>query len=114
MSGRHVNDRQMRLFMKYRQSATVPVAVAKAGFSPATGYRLAKAAVLPSEQDRPRGRRRPDPIAAIASLHVLATSNHNPPRSGILHMSPAQLTLVLGGRRKSVALWPTLAATFGG
>ena len=71
MPGRHVNDRQMRLFMKYRQSATVPVAAAKAGFSPATGYRLAKAAVLPSEQDRPRGRRRPDPIAAIFDSEIV-------------------------------------------
>jgi transposase InsO family protein len=61
----------MRLFMKYRQSATVAVAAAKAGFSPATGYRLAKAAVLPSEQDRPRGRRRPDPIAAIFDSEIV-------------------------------------------
>lgn len=57
--------------MKYRQSATVPVAAAKAGFSPATGYRLAKAALLPSEQDRPRGRRRPDPIAAIFDSEIV-------------------------------------------
>lgn len=57
--------------MKNRQSATVTVAAAKAGFSPATGYRLAKATVLPSEQDRPRERRRPDPIAAIFDSQIV-------------------------------------------
>jgi hypothetical protein len=38
--GRHVNDHQMRLFMRHRQNDPVILAAAKAGFSPATGYRI--------------------------------------------------------------------------
>jgi hypothetical protein len=38
MPGRHVTDQQMRLFMTFRQSQSVPVAAAKAGLSQATGY----------------------------------------------------------------------------
>ena len=40
MPGRHVTDQQKRLFMTLRQTHTVAVAVAKAGISQATGYRL--------------------------------------------------------------------------
>ena len=40
MSGRHVTDHQMRLFMKFRHNDGVAVAAARAGFSTATGYRL--------------------------------------------------------------------------
>ena len=42
MPGRHVTDHQMRLFMKHRTNAPIPVAAARAGFSTATGYRIAQ------------------------------------------------------------------------
>jgi hypothetical protein len=57
--------RQMGLFMKFRQSDTVAVAAAKAGFSPATGDRMIETPRLPSHKQVPRGRRRPDPLADI-------------------------------------------------
>jgi hypothetical protein len=71
VSGRHINDHQMRLFMKLRQDDTIPVAAAKAGFSTATGYRLARDNRLPSTKRVPRGRRRPDPLAAIFDAEIV-------------------------------------------
>jgi hypothetical protein len=49
--GRHVTDHQMRLFMKHRTSDPIPVAAARAGFSAATGYRIAQDPRLPREAD---------------------------------------------------------------
>ncbi len=63
--------RQQLNIQEHFKRGNAPVAAAKAGFSPATGYRLARAALLPSEQDRPRGRRRPDPIAAIFDSEIV-------------------------------------------
>ena len=67
MPGRHVTDHQMRLFMKHRTNAPIPVAAARAGFSTATGYRIAQDARPPSEKQAPRERRRPDPQAEIGT-----------------------------------------------
>ena len=71
MPGRHVTDHQMMLFMKYRSTDTTPVAVAKAGFSTATGYRLESDPQLPSLRRAPRDRRRPDPLAGIFDAEVV-------------------------------------------
>lgn len=65
MAGRHINDHQVRLFMTNRRNAPVATAAAKAGFSPATGYRVLHDARLPSERQAPRSRRRPDPLDGI-------------------------------------------------
>ena len=48
----------MRLFMKHRATDPIPVAAARAGFSAATGYRIAQDPRLPSEKRAPRERRR--------------------------------------------------------
>lgn len=50
MPGRHINDHQMRLFMKHRSKHSTPVAAAKAGFSRATAYRIEKDPRLPSQK----------------------------------------------------------------
>jgi transposase InsO family protein len=71
LPGRHVTDRQMRLFMQFRKSDPAAVAAAKAGFSPATAYRLEKDARLPSQKKPPRFRRRPDPLAHVWDKEVL-------------------------------------------
>jgi len=71
MPGRHVNDHQMRLFMKFRHNDGVAVAAAKAGFSTATGYRLTHDAHLPSQKADVRGRRRPDPLVDIFDAEVV-------------------------------------------
>jgi hypothetical protein len=71
LPGRHVTDRQMRLFMQFRKSDPAAVAAAKAGFSPATAYRLEKDPRLPSQKKAPRSRRRPDPLEGVWDREVV-------------------------------------------
>ena len=78
MPGRHVTDHQMRLFMTLRQTHTVPVAAAKAGISRATGYRFQSDPTLPSQKKKPRGRRRPDPLADIFDTEVVPMLQSSP------------------------------------
>src|SRR3954470_16907926 len=61
----------MRLYMKFRQTNTAPIAAAKAGFSPSTAYRLDKDPRLPSQKKVPRGRRRPDPLASVWDSEIV-------------------------------------------
>jgi hypothetical protein len=51
--------------MSFRQTHDTPVSAAKAGFSPASGYRIEDDPRLPSQKKVPRGRRRPDPLAEV-------------------------------------------------
>ncbi len=78
MPGRHVTDHQMRLFMKHRTNAPIPVAAARAGFSTATGYRIAQDARPPSEKRAPRERRRPDPLAEVFEAEVVPMLEASP------------------------------------
>ena len=59
--------------MSSRQThaTTVAVAAAKAGFSPATGYRIEADPRLPSQKKAPRGRRRPDPLADVWDAEIV-------------------------------------------
>ena len=71
MPGRHINDHQMRLYMKYRLKEGPAQAAARAGFSAATGYRIDQDRRLPSQKKAPRARRRPDPLAAIFDTEIV-------------------------------------------
>ena len=71
MPGRHINDHQMRLYMKLRVTDTPPVAAARIGISTATAYRIEKDPRLPSQSQAPRGRRRPDPLAEFFDAEVV-------------------------------------------
>ncbi|MFM2045777.1 MAG: hypothetical protein RLY86_4353 [Pseudomonadota bacterium] len=71
MPGHHITDRQMRLYMKYRETDTPVVAAAKAGFSTATAYRHEQAPRPQSHRKALRGRRRPDPLATIWDSEVV-------------------------------------------
>jgi transposase InsO family protein len=51
--------------MKSRQNHGPAIAAAKAGFSTATAYRIESDPRLPSQKKKPRGRRRPDPLAGV-------------------------------------------------
>ena len=62
MPGHHVNDYQMRLYMKHRLSEGPSKAAARAGFGVATAYRVEQAPRLPSQKKAPREWRRPDPL----------------------------------------------------
>ncbi len=50
MPGRHVNDHQMRFYMKTKQTCPKAAAAAKAGFSTATAYRIESDPRLPSQK----------------------------------------------------------------
>ena len=64
--------------MKLRKTHTIEVAAAKAGFSRATGYRVAADPPLPSKETKPRGRRRPDPLADVFDTVVVPILENNP------------------------------------
>ncbi len=51
--------------MRSRHTDTPVAAAAKSGFSTATAYRIEADPRLPSQKKEPRGRRRPDPLAAV-------------------------------------------------
>ena len=57
--------------MSYRQSNDTAVAAAKAGFSTATAYRIEEDPRLPSQKAPWRGRRRPDPLAAVWDAEIM-------------------------------------------
>ena len=61
----------MRLYMSYRQIHDTAVAAAKAGFSTAAGYRIENDPRLPSQKKAPRGRRQPDPLAAVWDREIV-------------------------------------------
>ena len=71
MPGLHINDRQMRLYMRSRHTDTPAIAAAKAGFSTATAYRIEADPRLPSQKKAPRGRRRPDPLAGVWECEIV-------------------------------------------
>ena len=64
--------------MKHRATDPIPVAAARAGFSPATGYRIAQDPRLPSEKRTPRERRRPDPLAVVFDAEVVPMLEASP------------------------------------
>ena len=70
MPGRYVTDRQMRLFMKFKQTDPMPIASAKAGFSTAAGYRIVADPQLRSATRKVRSRRRPDPLESIFDTEI--------------------------------------------
>ena len=71
MPGRHINDHQMRLYMKSRLTVKKPAAAAQAAISLRTAYRIENDPRLPSQTPRPRGRRRPDPLIAIFDSEIV-------------------------------------------
>ena len=57
--------------MESRQTSAPAIAAAKAGFSRATGYRIEGDPRLPSQKKQERGRRRPDPLAAVWDAEIV-------------------------------------------
>jgi hypothetical protein len=78
MPGRHINDHQMRLYMKSRLTVKKPAAAAQAAISLRTAYRIENDPRLPSHTPRPRGRRRPDPLAAIFDTEIVPMLEASP------------------------------------
>jgi transposase InsO family protein len=71
MPGRHINDHQMRLYMKSRLTVKKPAAAAQAAISLRTAYRIENDPRLPSQTPAARGRRRPDPLIAIFDAEIV-------------------------------------------
>ena len=71
MSGRHINDHQMRLYMKFRKTSSPAAAAARASISVASAYRIEGDTRLPSQKPALRGRRRPDPLVAVFDSEVV-------------------------------------------
>ena len=71
MPGRHINDHQMRLYMKSRLTVKKPAAAAQAAISLRTAYRIENDPRLPFQTPAPRGRRRPDPLIAIFDAEIV-------------------------------------------
>ena len=66
MPGRHVTDRQVRLYMDIRRTTPQAVAAARAGISVATARRIERDPRPPSERREPRHwRTREDPLALV-------------------------------------------------
>ena len=57
--------------MESRQTSAPAIAAAKAGFSRATAYRIEGDPRLPSQKKQERGRRRPDPLAAVWDAEIV-------------------------------------------
>jgi transposase InsO family protein len=71
MPGRHINDHQMRLYMKSRLTEKKPAAAAQASMSLASAYRIENDTRLPSQKPLLRGRRRPDPLVSIFDPEIV-------------------------------------------
>ena len=57
--------------MAFRQTHDATIAAGKSGFSRASGYRIEDDPRLPSQKKAPRGRRRPDPLAALWNSEIV-------------------------------------------
>lgn len=71
MPGTHITDQQARLYMHHRRTHSRESAAARAGFSTTTGARLDDDPRFPSQKQLPRGRRRPDPLAAVWNTEIV-------------------------------------------
>jgi len=78
LPGRHITDRQMRLYMTFRRNYSPAIAAAKAGFSTAAAYRFEHSPGLPSQNKAPRKRRRQDPLADVWESDVLPMLTASP------------------------------------
>ena len=78
MPGRHINDHQMRLYMKSRLTESKPAAAAQAAMSLASAYRIESDTRLPSQKTLPRGRRRPDPLVGIFDPEIVPMLQASP------------------------------------
>jgi hypothetical protein len=70
VSGKHITDQQVRLFMQHRKSQTQTVAAAKAGISERSARRIDQQTHQPVKQER-NWRTREDPLAEVWDSIVL-------------------------------------------
>ena len=78
MSGTHITDQQVRLYMNKRKHHTQEVAAAMAGISVRTARRIEHGAHLPSQKLPRTWRTRPDPFADVWDSEVVPLLRHSP------------------------------------
>ena len=78
MPGQQITDHQVELYMTYRKTDHRALAAAKAGFSRATADRIEADPRPPSQKRKPRGRRRPDPLAGIFEEEIVPLLQESP------------------------------------
>ena len=81
MPGQHITDEQRRKFMKHitEEKLSVETAAAKSGVSRRTGFRIKKEAPQAhTEEKKPRGRHRPDPLEGIFDSQVVPILLNSP------------------------------------
>ena len=81
MPGQHITDEQRRKFMKLiEEKHSVETAAAKSGFGRTTGFRIRKESrsEASTEEKKPRGRRRPDPLEGIWDSQVVPVLRNSP------------------------------------
>ena len=78
MPGQQITDHQVELYMTYRKTDHRALAAAKAGFSRATADRIEADPRPRSQKRKPRGRRRPDPLAGIFEEEIVPLLEESP------------------------------------
>ena len=78
MLGQQITDYQVELDMTYRKTDHRALAAAKAGFSRATADRIEADPRPPSQKRKPKGRRRPDPLAGIFEEEIVPLLEESP------------------------------------
>jgi hypothetical protein len=100
--------------MKSRLTNAPAIAAAKAGFSTATAYRIEGDPRLPSGKKAPRGRRRPDPLAAVWQSEIVPMLEAAPGVRAVAvfeEMCRRHPEIVIGVRRtleRRIANWRAL------
>ena len=78
MPGCHVNDFQVKKFMKLKRTHSIEQAALRSGFSRDTGYRIHRDLWLASQKTVPRTRRRPDPLAGVFEEQIVPMLENGP------------------------------------
>ncbi len=78
LPGTHITDQQARLYMHHRRTQTRQLAAARAGIGASTGARLDADPQLPFQRQAVRGRRRPDPLAAMWDAEIVPMLTSTP------------------------------------
>jgi len=92
MSGTHITDHQVRLYMNKRKHHTQETAAAMAGFSERTARRIERGIHQPSHHSPRTWRTRIDPFADVWESELVPLLNHSPKLKAITLLEKLQET----------------------
>jgi hypothetical protein len=90
MSGTHITDRQVHLYMAKRKDHTQEVAAAKAGMSVRTARRVTKATELPSQKSERDWRTRTKSFADVWDSEIVPLLRCSPKLKAIILLRKLQ------------------------